>query len=95
MGLLGLCFWVGLSWGEIKRDVSTTKKGVERIEPVVGQHAASLQAINQTLHGPEGRNGLYGTVKKLDERFDEFERRLTNKSPHPSRRGSDKKRRTA
>jgi hypothetical protein len=85
-GLLSLMFWIGLSWGTIKRDVATTKAAVERIEPNVAEHAQALRTVNQTLHGPEGGNGLYGTVRKLDERFDEFERRLGR-----DRRDSDRR----
>jgi hypothetical protein len=85
-GLLGLLFQIGLSWGEVKRDVSSTKRAVERIEPIAAEHAQALKTINQTLHGPEGGNGLYGTVKKLDERFDEIERRLPD---HRGRRSTD------
>lgn len=76
-GLLVLFFWIGLSWGRIRRDVSSTKQGVQRIEPIVGEHARALQSITQTLHGPEGGNGLYSVVRKIDERLDAVERRRT------------------
>lgn len=82
-GVIGLVFKVGLTWGAVSRDIATTKQTVERTEVTVQDVVPRVQRIEQTLHGPDGNNGLYGDVKDLRRRFEDnpaiSKRRKTDK----------------
>ena len=83
-GVLLLAVKIGVSWGGIRNDVSTTKDAVERTEGTVGGLVPRVQAIEQTLHGPEGNNGMYSDVRDLKRRFDDLPVR-------PQRRKGDRR----
>ena len=71
LGLLTLMFYVGLSWGEVKSTVTTTSASVVHIETRVNEFAPRIQRIEQTLHGPDGNNGLYSDVRQIREQLRE------------------------
>lgn len=83
-GFLVLFFRVGLSWGAVKSDVSSTKEAVDRTEATVSALVPRVASIEQTLHGPEGNNGLYSDVR-------EMKRRLEDRPETPKRRRSDRR----
>lgn len=65
VGLLGLCFYVGVTWGGLKRAISTTSAAVARTEEKVDGFGPRIERIELTLHGPLGDNGLYQDVRDI------------------------------
>jgi len=82
LGVIGLAIRIGISWGEVSRAVTRTDKAVN--DPEVGL-VLRVQRVEQTLHGPEGNNGMYSDVKELKRRFDDL-------PGVPTRRKTDKRR---
>lgn len=70
-GVIGLALKIGIGWGVVSRDVATTKAAVDRTELTVQDVVPRVQRIEQTLHGPDGNNGLYSDVRELRRRFDD------------------------
>lgn len=70
-GVLILAVRIGVTWGSVRSDLSSTKGAVERTEGKVGDLVPRVQAIEQTLHGPEGNNGMYSDVRELKRRFED------------------------
>lgn len=85
LGVIGLAIRIGISWGEVSRAVSRTDKAVN--DPEIGL-VSRVQRVEQTIHGAQGDNGMYSDVKDLKRRFDDL-------PEAPTRRKTDKKRRTA
>jgi hypothetical protein len=83
-GFLVLVFKIGLSWGSVQRDVTTTKEAVERTEVTVQNVLPRVERIEQTLHGPEGNNGMYSELRDMRRRFDDL-------PTVPKRRRTDRK----
>lgn len=79
-----LAFKIGSSWSGLRRDVSETKCTANRTETTVDKHAEQLQAINMTLHGPLGDNGLYSDVRSIKAQLQET-------PGSPRRRRTDKR----
>lgn len=76
-------------WRAMADNVVSAKKTSERTEITVNGYGARIGRIEQTLHGPEGNNGLFQSVR-------EIERRLFDTTPNPGRRKTDvRKRRLA
>ena len=71
-------------WADMSANVATAKATGERTEEAVGKHGERIQRIEQTLHGPEGNNGMYSALRDI-------ERRLAEKEPNPARRSTDKR----
>ena len=46
---------------------------IEDMRETLNEHAGAIQAVHQTLHGPEGsNNGLYRTVMGLNTKLDDL-----------------------
>ena len=84
-GVLALFFKVGMSWGSVSRAVARTDTAVN--DPEHGL-VPRVQRVEQTLHGPQGDNGLYSDVKEL-------KRRLEDDPAIPKRRVTDKRRKAS
>ena len=67
-GVLVATLRIGMSWGEVRQAVKRTDFAVN--DPETGL-VPRVQRVEQTLHGPEGNNGLYSDVKELKRRFDD------------------------
>ena len=83
-GLLFGVFRFGLASGELQNDVADIKAVALRTEEKVDELGPRVQKIEQTLHGPDGTNGMYSDVKELN-------RRLDDKRGTPKRRRTDRR----
>lgn len=78
-------FRVGGTYKGVIRDVAETKGDCKEIKQTLQDHSPRILKIEQTLHGPQGQNGMYGAVKELqitvqeirDERVGVADRRKT------------------
>ena len=83
-GLLYGVFRFGLSSGELTTDVTAIKATADRTETKVDEISQRVQKVEQTLHGPDGSNGMYSDVKDLKRRFED-------KPSAPKRRRTDRR----
>lgn len=58
-------FRVGGTYKGVIRDVAETKDSCRDIRATVSDLTPRIQTIEQTLHGPQGANGMYGAVRDL------------------------------
>lgn len=65
--VVGLAFKIGISWNDLRRDAREGKAcALDTQQTLNADISPRLQRLEQTLHGPEGNNGLYQTVRDLD-----------------------------
>lgn len=91
-------FKVGGTYKGVIRDVAETKTACSDIKQTLQDHSPRIFKIEQTLHGPQGENGMYGAVRELqisvqqirDERIGPADRRS---KPRPGKQ--DRRRRSA
>lgn len=87
---------VGRTYGTLTANAETARKSSERTEALVIEHGPRIQKIEQTLHGPQGQNGMYGAVRDLqisvqeikDQRTGPADRRNAPRRPKTDRRKS-------
>lgn len=63
--LLFGAFRVGGTYKGVVRDVAETKTSCAEIKETLHDHSPRILKIEQTLHGPQGQNGMYGAVREL------------------------------
>jgi len=86
-------FRVGGTYKGVVRDVAETKAACADIKDTLHDHSPRILKIEQTLHGPQGQNGMYGAVRELqitvqeikDQRVGPADRR---KAARPRRRSA-------
>jgi hypothetical protein len=81
---LAIVFKFGRITGELQQDVLETKAAALSMDGKMDLLMPRVRSIEQTLHGPEGNNGLYSDVKELRRRFEDSPR-------FPKRRRTDRK----
>lgn len=65
-------FKVGGTYKGVVRDVSETKADCKEIKRTLEDHSPRILTIEQTLHGPQGGNGMYLAVRELRESVQEI-----------------------
>lgn len=89
-------FRVGGTYKGVIRDVAETKGDCKEIKQTLQDHSPRILKIEQTLHGPQGQNGMYGAVRELqvtvqairDERVGPADRRKEVRPGKPRRRSA-------
>lgn len=65
-------FRVGGTYKGIIRDVGDTKDSCAKINTTLDSLTPRVQTIEQTLHGPQGGNGMYLAVRNLEAAMTEI-----------------------
>lgn len=89
-------FRVGGTYKGVIRDVSETKTACTEIKQTLQDHSPRIFKIEQTLHGPQGQNGMYGAVRELqvtvqeirEQRVGPADRRKVARTGKPRRKSA-------
>jgi hypothetical protein len=90
-------FKVGGTYKGVVRDVAETKDSCSSIKTTLEDHSPRILKIEQTLHGPQGQNGMYGAVRELQITVQEIKEQLVGPADRRSapRGKPDRRRKSA